>query len=787
MAINFTPNPSVGQTHTVGTSVWRWNGYAWVRIPDPGAKGQKGEVGEKGIQGVVGDKGNKGNKGEKGAIDEKGNKGEQGNKGDDGPTGPVGGPGPTGPTGDKGDIGPTGNKGQKGEVGEKGQKGAKGIKGDEGAKGEKGQKGDKGDKGQKGEVGVGVKGDKGNKGDTGDKGSTGDKGNQGDKGIKGNEGPTGPASTKGNKGNKGDKGTKGDEGPEGPTGPVATKGNKGQKGQKGQTGLQGIAGADGDGGGLFPIEAERSSSVTTNQYYAIGNGATTSQGMRIPIACSLQYMTLRASSNVTITVELYVNGSASGKTVSLSSSTSATADFTSAPLSINADDYIAFRSLNNASATTVVAGWFGHDGIKGQKGDKGQKGQGDKGTKGVKGDSITGPTGMINAPYGAVAAYSNSNQDTISYDDTELAMRLQTTGSDTQIGAAFPAFRVNLASNESHKLSIKYKASAATSSGFYVRVYEYDAALPTGKLAVSNSATNSLVQEDTRRVGNWKENAAITTDWQTTDFTYTPTSTAVWTSIVVLNWSGMSTNALFIRDPFHQLVASSGGTGAPGPTGPTGPTGSGGPAGPPGPPGSSGGTGPAGPPGPPGSSGGTGPAGPPGPTGGGGQKGQKGQSGSGGGTGPAGPPGPPGGGGQKGQKGQTGSGGGPGGPGPTGPPGPNVKTSSNRLTSDFQTSSTSYQTALSVSINPTATNSSILVVVTGSATGRYSGNSSGQQATAYVTTYKNGSPWLGIDMFVNKGNPLFRTPISHSVMDNANHGGNTVSYTHLTLPTSRAV
>ena len=114
-------------------------------------------------------------------------------------------------------------------------------------------------------------------------------------------------------------------------------------------------------------------------------------------------MTLRASGNVTITVELYVNGSASGKTVSLSSSTSATADFTSSPLSINADDYIAFRSLNNASATTVVAGWFGHDGVKGQTGttgDKGQKGEigadggsGSDGSKGQKG--ATGALSLI--------------------------------------------------------------------------------------------------------------------------------------------------------------------------------------------------------------------------------------------------------------------------------------------------------------------------------------------------------------------------------------------------------
>ena len=124
--------------------------------------------------------------------------------------------------------------------------------------------------------------------------------------------------------------------------------------------------------------------------------------------------------------------------------------------------------------------------------------------------------------------------------------------SDTSIGVAFPAWRVNLAANETHRLSIKYKASSADSNGFYVRIYEYDSDLPDGKIAISNSATNSLVQEDTRKKQTWKENTSVDDDWQTTEITYTPTGTAKWTSIVVLNWTGMGTKSLYIRDPFHQ-------------------------------------------------------------------------------------------------------------------------------------------------------------------------------------------------------------------------------------------
>ena len=66
MAINFPNNPLVNDTHTDGTSTWRWNGYAWIRVPDPGEKGDKGESGGKGEKGTTGQKGNEGEKGEKG-------------------------------------------------------------------------------------------------------------------------------------------------------------------------------------------------------------------------------------------------------------------------------------------------------------------------------------------------------------------------------------------------------------------------------------------------------------------------------------------------------------------------------------------------------------------------------------------------------------------------------------------------------------------------------------------------------------------------------------------------
>ena len=63
MAIDFPNSPSVGDTHSDGGAVWKWNGYAWRRIPDPGAKGEPGEKGQKGEIGNTGSQGDKGDKG----------------------------------------------------------------------------------------------------------------------------------------------------------------------------------------------------------------------------------------------------------------------------------------------------------------------------------------------------------------------------------------------------------------------------------------------------------------------------------------------------------------------------------------------------------------------------------------------------------------------------------------------------------------------------------------------------------------------------------------------------
>ena len=238
MAIDFPNSPNTGDVHSDGGASWRWSGYAWRRIPDPGAKGEPGEKGQKGEIGSTGSQGDKGEKGAPSTV-----AGPQGQKGDIGFTGS------DGATGDKGDKGEpstvAGDKGDKGDkggtgAGTKGEKGAgssvtigtspptsptpvagdmwwdsddadlhvyyndgtsnqwvsvtssAALKGQTGDKGDKGQKGELNDKGQKGETGaVAAKGQKGEIGSTGGSGGTGATGDKGQKGDAGSAGSTG--------------------------------------------------------------------------------------------------------------------------------------------------------------------------------------------------------------------------------------------------------------------------------------------------------------------------------------------------------------------------------------------------------------------------------------------------------------------------------------------------------------------------------------------------------------------------------------------------------------------
>ena len=153
-------------------------------------------------------------------------------------------------------------------------------------------------------------------------------------------------------------------------------------------------------------------------------------------------------------------------------------------------------------------------------------------------------------PYDVVPAYSNSDYDSIRFDTTESAMCLQVTG-DSSIGMAFPSFRVNTNTNENHIITLQIKGSIDDTDGVYIRVYEYDSELPSGKTHVSATATNSVVQEATRNkpLTPSYENQPLSASWETITLEYAPTITAVWASVVVLKWSTiLASTKMFVRD-----------------------------------------------------------------------------------------------------------------------------------------------------------------------------------------------------------------------------------------------
>jgi hypothetical protein len=141
--------------------------------------------------------------------------------------------------------------------------------------------------------------------------------------------------------------------------------------------------------------------------------------------------------------------------------------------------------------------------------------------------------------------YGASNEDFIKYNTTERAVEIQSS-SDENFGAVYPAIKTE--SGVSYKISFSIKSNTTSSDGVYFRIQEYDAALPDGKTHIASSATHPEVQEDTRQVTSFYENDAVGTNWKQMSFFYTPAASCVWFSPMFLNWTGLSTNSLFVKN-----------------------------------------------------------------------------------------------------------------------------------------------------------------------------------------------------------------------------------------------
>lgn len=146
---------------------------------------------------------------------------------------------------------------------------------------------------------------------------------------------------------------------------------------------------------------------------------------------------------------------------------------------------------------------------------------------------------------GWVPAYSNSTESSVVWSADEDAVAL-TAGSG---GAAFKAIRMK--SGDTVRIQLQIKGSTADTDGLYVRIYFYNGDLPDGKTHVSNSATYSLVQEDSSGDTGWYENNAISTSWVGFERTYTASADG-YMSVVVLNWSGYS-GTLYMKQPDIQF------------------------------------------------------------------------------------------------------------------------------------------------------------------------------------------------------------------------------------------
>jgi len=553
-------NFAVGGNNVI-SAAGAWVGSSSGLKGEPGAKGQKGEVGQKGQKGEVGQKGAPGAKGQKGEV------------------------------GQKGATGAKGNTGQKGEVGQKGATGAKGNTGQKGAPGAKGQKGEVGQKGQKGQSHI-----------TGTVAGVSNSGWTTAFTVAGaGLGSQVRATFVGTANNV----------------VVNTMAdiivNHSQdilvETKSGFYTLLSIRIiSDNNEDFAVQLKTNHANAVTLNvEVFPLNNETITFTSSHSFTGATYTHdgaygvkigggggnsgdLRVGGDYYAGTTKVINANGTWAGSSSGLKGEpgVKGSTGQKGAPGAKGATGTATKGQKGEVGAKgatgTAVKGQKGEVGQKGAPGAKGQKGEqgasvkGQKGAAGAKGATGTatkgqkgevgqkGEIGLTDAPYGAVPAYSNSNVNTINWNATEEAMMLESS-SDTQIGAAFPAFRVNLASNETHKLSVKLKGSAASSSGIYIRVYEYNALLPSGKVAVSNSATYALVQEDTSGKTNWYENSAITTSWVTHEYTYTPTSGAQWASIVILNWTGFGTNTLYIRDPMWQLIGSSGAKGQKGAAG----------------------------------------------------------------------------------------------------------------------------------------------------------------------------------------------------------------------------
>jgi integrin beta 8 len=128
------------------------------------------------------------------------------------------------------------------------------------------------------------------------------------------------------------------------------------------------------GGGLFPIWGERSTDPTTGQYFAFGNGSTLNKGILITEGTTINSLAVSTTTAVTgtLTLEIYKNSVATGKTVSLTSGNTK-AYASGLNLSVSSNDTVTIYTVAGGvgGGATVATMWLVNAGAVGPTGPQG--------------------------------------------------------------------------------------------------------------------------------------------------------------------------------------------------------------------------------------------------------------------------------------------------------------------------------------------------------------------------------------------------------------------------------
>ena len=143
------------------------------------------------------------------------------------------------------------------------------------------------------------------------------------------------------------------------------------------------------------------------------------------------------------------------------------------------------------------------------------------------------------------AGYGSGTASNIKWNLSEEALELKH-DTDTSIGAVYKA--VYMEAGETKRFSVMIRGSSPSDNGMYLRLYQHDGDLPNGKTHVSNDAQGTFVQEDDRGDTGWYENGAVSDSWTNFERDYKAPASG-YVSIVVLNWTGVGLESLFIKTP----------------------------------------------------------------------------------------------------------------------------------------------------------------------------------------------------------------------------------------------